>query len=400
MRTLNWKVYRIRRKKNIKVLFVVAEAATWKNDSLYQAMLVHPRFTPMILVVPDEQKKSLSKEGVDLCFDFFNKKGYSCIYPYKNNGKYINLQKVINPDIIFYQKPYLDYPKKFLFYYNMRSLFCYTGYAFHSLLTDWANDNDFFNVLWQNYYENDSSSVDLQQKYLNLSRSLVVTGLPLTDLFLNNKHEYQWKKADVKYKKIIWAPHYSIANSWLDYSTFLSIADDMLHFVTNTKLPIQFVFKPHPLLKSQLYDYPSWGKERTDWYYSQWDNLLNAQLETGEYVDLFMTSDAMIHDCGSFTIEYLHTLRPVMFILKDNDEEEHTKMMNTFARKAFDLHYKGRNIQDIQEFILGIVLNGVDSFLEERKNFVEKFLLPPNGKSAADNIILSILGIGYYNDKK
>ena len=64
---------------------------------------------------------------------------------------------------------------------------------------------------------------------------------------------------------------------------------------------------------------------------SEWESLSNAQLETGKYVDLFMTSDAMIHDCGSFTIEYHYTLKPVMYLVKG---EEHTKMMilNTFYR--------------------------------------------------------------------
>lgn len=33
---------------------------------------MHPGFTPLILVLPDEQKEeSLKREGVDTCFDFF-----------------------------------------------------------------------------------------------------------------------------------------------------------------------------------------------------------------------------------------------------------------------------------------------------------------------------------------
>ena len=51
--TLNFKVKRLRRKKNIRVLFAVVESATWKSDCLYKAMAEHPRFTPSILVLPD-----------------------------------------------------------------------------------------------------------------------------------------------------------------------------------------------------------------------------------------------------------------------------------------------------------------------------------------------------------
>ena len=40
-------------------------------------------------------------------------------------------------------------------------------------------------------------------------------------------------------------------------------------------------------------------------------------LET-EYVELFKSSDALIHDCGSFMAEYLVTNKPVLFLEKNN----------------------------------------------------------------------------------
>lgn len=101
MNTLKMRIRKVRQKENIRVLFAVAETATWKNDTLYKAMLKHPRFTPLLLILPDEQKEAnLSKEEVDLCFDFFCKRGYACSYPYQN-GKLINIRKVLKPDIIF-----------------------------------------------------------------------------------------------------------------------------------------------------------------------------------------------------------------------------------------------------------------------------------------------------------
>lgn len=70
-------------------------------------------------------------------------------------------------------------------------------------------------------------------------------------------------KTDKSRKRIIWAPHFSISDGGcLNYSTFLSIAEELLEFIKNTQLPVQMAFKPHPLLKSQLYNYSSWGKEK------------------------------------------------------------------------------------------------------------------------------------------
>ncbi|MCS2449208.1 CDP-glycerol glycerophosphotransferase family protein [Bacteroides thetaiotaomicron] len=398
MNTLKFRVHRVRQKKNIRVLFAVAESAIWKNDCLYKAMLEHPRFTPLILILPDEQKEaSLSKEEVDSCFDLFCRKGYACSYPYKD-GKLINIRKTLKPDIIFYQKPYKSYPPGFMYYKNMNALFCYTNYAFHSLLADWANENAFLKLMWQNYYENESAYIDLKRNFFNVSSNVLVTGLPVTDLFLNKKHEDKWKKTDKKCKRIIWAPHFSISDdsSYLKYSTFLSVAEEMLEFIKDTRLSIQIAFKPHPQLKNQLYAHPLWGKEKTDRYYSEWECLPNAQLETGEYVDLFMTSDAMIHDCGSFTIEYHYTLKPVMYLVNGR---EHTKMMNAYAKEAYDLHYKGKNMKDIRSFIENVISERSDYLLEKRKIFFKSYLLPPNHQPATQNIIHAILGTGHYAEK-
>jgi hypothetical protein len=118
------------------------------------------------------------------------------------------------------------------------------------------------------------------------SSNIVVTGLPITDLFLNENHEDRWKKTDEKYKRIIWAPHFSISDGGcLNYSTFLSIAEEILDFVKTTSLPVQMAFKPHPLLKSQLYDYSSWGKEKTDLEEETVDEvlrILKSEFEEGE----------------------------------------------------------------------------------------------------------------------
>jgi hypothetical protein len=56
---------------------------------------------------------------------------------------------------------------------------------------------------------------------------------------------------------------------------------------------------------------PNWGSEKTTAYYDKWDNLDNGQFKSGDYVDL-LTSDALIHDCGSFMAEYLVVGKPAL----------------------------------------------------------------------------------------
>ena len=79
---------------------------------------------------------------------------------------------------------------------------------------------------------------------------------------------------------------------------------------------------------------------------------------------------------------------PVMYLVKDDG---HTENMIPYAKEAFDLHYKGKSIDDIERFIQDVIA-GVDPLKEKRAAFKRQHLLPPNGRSACENIIYSILG--------
>lgn len=213
------------------------------------------------------------------------------------------------------------------------------------------------------------------------------------DLFglQNRKMQYQdpWKKQARSKKRIIYAPHHTISSKYKDglaLSTFLENADVMLEMMHKYSDRVQWAFKPHPLLYRNLLSV--WGQENTDKYYNEWKNADNSQFEDGEYDALFKYSDAMIYDCSSFTIEYLYTKNPVMFLVRQNGG---SNPHNAFSQKADELHQKGLTKADIDSFILDVI-NGIDPLKEEKEKFYNDSLTPPNGKTACENIINSILG--------
>ena len=208
----------------------------------------------------------------------------------------------------------------------------------------------------------------------NKGRNFIVTGyLGARKLLVHDESDSQaWKMQSTDVKRIIWAPHHSILNKdILNYSNFLDIADDMLSLAHEYNGRVQFAFKPHPGLKPKLYDHPEWGKERTDRYYAEWNNMPNSILAEGSYERLFRSSDAMIHDCSSFTVEYLYTGNPVMYVTKD----DHLDYLNDFGKACFDVHYKGKSISDIRSFIDRVVMDGQDSMKTIRSEFVNKNLM-------------------------
>ena len=116
----------------------------------------------------------------------------------------------------------------------------------------------------------------------------------------------------------------------------------------------------------------------------------NTQIETGQFVDLFMTSDAMVHDSGSFAVEYHYSKKPVMFVSKDMTPVLST--LSDFGKKAYGLHYIGGDEAAIRRFIDKVVLGGDDPMREQREQFFSDYLLPPEGKSVAQNMLDDIVG--------
>ena len=220
---------------------------------------------------------------------------------------------------------------------------------------------------------------------LNKGKNVKVVGFTAFDQFADCGRTIQWKKQECDKKKVIWAPHYSITDKGpIHHGSFLEIYDTMLEMARQFQTDIQFAFKPHPRLLSELYEYPVWGKERTDNYYRCWKDGNNTQLVTGDYVDLFLSSDAMIHDSVSFMAEYHFSHQPALYIT--GDVQQTKRQLNELGNRAIDAHYLGKQKSEIISFLENVVLRGEDPLRNKRLAFYNDYLIPPGGKSVAEII--------------
>lgn len=390
------RVRKARRKEKINILFITVSSAIWKADALYNAMRCHKRFSVEILLCPNMSisDTNLREREYHNLRTFFDKKGYHYVEwcPPENNATLGSIPATY--DIIFYPQPYPGLvPNAFDFLKNMHALLVSCEYAFHSGNQNWAYNTLYRNIAWIDCYEN-NATYQLSCKHKpNKGANSIVTGLPFVDEFYRNHYHNPWKAQTTPCKKIIWAPHWTIPSqntNLLNYSNFLQMAEYMLQFAQSQAGKLQFAFKPHPWLKRELYNHPDWGKERTDAYYNEWEQGINTQLEQGDYIDLFMTSDAMVHDCSSFCCEYLLTGKPVLFMAKN--EGKQVSLLNEMAHAAFYAQYIGHGLEDLQQFLQNQILNDHDPMRDIRAEVVRKYFTPPHGKSAAENIINTILG--------
>lgn len=384
----------VRKKEKIKVAFFLIHESVWKYEGVYHLFKKDSRFDPVVFVCPYTiyGDKNMAIE-MNNSFDSFKKRGYNVVKTLDDNtGRWLDVKEVIKPDIIFFTNPHKLTMKEYYITNFTSHLTCYAPYNFgNSHLFEEMHNQIFHNCLWKLFSETDYHK-QLSVKHAdNKGVNVVTTGYPGTDVFLNKNYEAKdvWKIKDKNIKRIIWAPHHTIDDNtdFLSYSAFLLYEKFMKNLLAKYKGNLQIAFKPHPLLKNKLYDHKDWGKHKTDSYYNFWKTSENGQLNEGEYIDLFFTSDGMIHDSGSFLTEYLYLNKPV---LHTNRDEKIKERMNLFGIESFNMHYHAKNQNDILIFVDNL-LKGVDEKKQERKFFLEEKLMPPKKLTASENIYNEIV---------
>lgn len=385
------KLEQIRKNDVITVAFQVWNLAKWKCDSVYNAMKQHPRFLPIIWVTDDptshEQEKVIARKKM---LKYFSSPEYH--YYYAENKE--KLYQKVKPDIIFIQEPY-EYNQDAILSVLNDELLCFVCYYISNTVSKSGNAL-FLNLCSAiRYVENQTVYNDLSI-ILNENHNLAIAGHPILDYLKDSQHSHKnrkdtiWK-AKSGAKKLIWAPHWTITNeSFYSNSSFLSICDYMIYIAKKYSNEIHIAFKPHPTLYRTLCNHPKWGKEKTDTYYNLWATMSNTQLEDGEYRDLFWGSDAMIHDCGSFIIEYLVVNKPCLYLQRNKNGYDD---FNKFAQDALNCYTIGTNSNDIEKFIIEQVIDKINHKKNSRANFHQQYLTSHKGKTAAENIIESILTI-------
>ncbi len=378
----------MRRKKEITVAFMVMNLPCWKCDSVFKLMLQHPRFRPIIWFVPELQITDAGERQRHdaLMKDFFMQRGYPVAVHYSLE----QMREEYAPDIVFLSKPY--YGCTICDAAGMdKELVCYVPYGYQNTLKD-----DYLygpeNYVWRNFYATQGIRRLASTLMQNGGWNVRVTGFPAADAYLfpepGAPDSSPWKVLRPGMKKVIWAPHWTVLReSFFSVSTFLEVAEGMLLLAEKYADQIQWAFKPHPLLRDSLYQHPDWGKERTDAYYGRWESMPNTQLETGAYVELFKQSDAMVHDSGSFIMEYLLVDKPCMYLQTGDGYAG----FNDDTLQALACYQKGSTVEEIEHFLLRLLDGTPDSMASARARYIKQYLMPPGNRPAAQNIIDAIL---------
>lgn len=380
----------IGKKDRIEVVFFVFNLAMWRYQGVYDLLSRDKHFNcHIVLTVPSTFTKEQQMTDLNQMRKYFSSRNIQFVDYDIEEPDGFNVKERINPDILFYPQPYgYIYPSNHEYLIFRDKLLCYIPYFVYIFEGEsQLYDLHFHNLAWKVFcpFQRDKERAKIAAR--NHGKNWVVTGYYMLDQYVNHDVVDVWKIKDRDVRRLIWAPHFTMSKvSWVTpHSNFLWMSQLMLNVAKMYKGRLQIAFKPHPRLKSELYRHPDWGKERTDNYFQQWDSLSNTQLETGNFVELFKTSDAMIHDSGSFTVEYLFVNKPVAYV--SNDVENLRSDYSDFGNCALDQHYIVGNEKDVIDFINDVVLESNDPKATQRTDFFNS-VLKPNVSGETSKIIV------------
>lgn len=348
-------------KEKLKVVFLAIHKSVWKVDPVFQKMLKDPFFEPIILVCPyTPYGEERMWQDMQEAYEYFEQKGYPLLSSYvENEQRWLKLEE-IQPNIVFFTNPHDLTRKEYYEDAYLNYLSCYVPYFF--LTTTHGNDqsiynNKFHNAMWKSFMPHQYSMDRAKQISACEAKNCILTGYPSCEYFVNKSiatltDRGAWKKQLGK-KRIIFSPHHTIDVGELEISNFISIADYMLDIAKKYKHKVQWSFKPHPILKSKLFLHPDWGRKKTEAYYNFWEEQEYTQLDDGDYTELFLQSDAIIHDCGSFIAEYLFIEKPCAYL--ELNGESQLKSINGFGKYALESYERIKSMDAIVEFVDSVI---------------------------------------------
>jgi glycosyltransferase involved in cell wall biosynthesis/CDP-glycerol glycerophosphotransferase (TagB/SpsB family) len=369
--------------EQLRVGFLVSSSARWNCQVLYSEMQADPRISPRIVLSQPEYRVEFARkvEVYREQRDFFLAVDPSLIELFDEISGVQRPIEDLDLDVIFYEMPWgmKDYPRRML----GRALNVYMHYGFMMMANHEMHYNiaTFHSYLWAYYTQTE----DHRRLHLEHDPSahdrLVVTGYPKLDVYLTEESpsEEVWEAAggvDGERPRVIYAPHHSLGRDNLGMSTFAWMHEPMLDLLLGEP-DVQWAYKPHPSLRFSVEKNDLMSSEDYAAYEALWQRAGNATVvDTGNYFDLFRTSDALVTDCGSFLAEYLPTGKPIIWLVS-----EATVGLNPVGEKFAEGFYAVRSRAEFEDVFDDVVRRGNDP-LRERRQELANSLFPARGTAS------------------
>jgi len=352
----------------VNVCFTVAMASMFPARPLFEKLICDDLFNPFILIIPDLRfGKDNVSAGQLHCHNEMLK---------SYNEKYIRIASLESDNFDIYNEVDIMVPSV---PYNVSSD-KYNMESFHkngklSILINYGFFRSTFDrklfvlynysSFWKVFLETEYNLIEYRKYSLSKGKNAVLSGYCKMDTY----KEIGRTNATT----IMICPHHSVDggyNPYLKLSNFIEYSE--LFLTLPGRYPdITFIFRPHPMLFMALENPTHWGKKKVDDYISKMKSYMNVVYSVqADYFQDFALSDGIIHDCGSYLVEYFYTKKPCCYMLKTNSniDEEFTEL----GKLCLDNCYIAYEEKHIIEFIDNVIINKHDPKKLTRERFAEE----------------------------
>jgi len=209
------------------------------------------------------------------------------------------------------------------------------------------------NLAWKIFADTTYTYQDYLKYQTIRGENVVLAGYSKMDNLSNKVSLRDTNSLNHNRKKILIAPHHTVSMEALPLSNFLKYYELIL------EMPIlfpnvDFVFRPHPLLFTTLVNNKLWTQEEIEHYIDKLQEKGVEYSTAGDYLGVFEECDAIINDCGSFTVEWLFTGKPGCFVYNEKLKKEH---LTTLMNMAIEKYTIAQCKEDIVKFVKAISEN-------------------------------------------
>lgn len=366
---------KLKKKSVLKVIFYVYDSCKWKCQKIYDEMLEHPNFEPLIVVTKNaannkDNPSYQTQEEISETFKFFKNKRMNVELGYDfEKNKHIPF-KNFKPDIIIYQHPWYVETSQGPVVCSKYALTAYVPYDIPTTTLETEYNLRFYQYVENFYVINENLKNFYAPRMDNKGINLKAVGAPSLE---NIKEE---PNGDF----VIYAPHWTINHEkTIAYSTFKENGKFILEYAKNHP-ELNWVFKPHPMLKKALIDNKFMNAQEVKEYYSEWEKIGKAYYN-GDYFEIFNNSRLMITDCSTFLVEYLMSGKPLINLVSENAPE-----FNIVLKDIVESFYKTNNNKMLEDRLNSILYENNDELKSKRVKLIQQFR-----QNTSKNIINDLL---------
>ena len=382
---------KLAREGRLKTGFVVLFSSTFTYRPIFEAMMQSKEFDPYVIVVPDVSRSpEFRAEQFTRAYEELSEK-----YPGRvvrgydpETSSHTDIGETYS--VLFFANPYghmvaPEYQIRHFWKKNVLMLYAYYGFGAVNYGRQ-VMQTDVYNSVWKLLLDTELSLQDLKTYQPVKGLNGIVTGYVKMDELAQIPVETNRRK------RILVCPHHTVMNwSPLNISNFRTYAEQILELPRRYP-DIDFVFRPHPMLFDNLRKHKLWTEAQIQRYLDTIERTPNMTYSVeGDYMELFVNSDAMIHDCSSFIGEYLFTEHPCCYMFKPETKAD--EVYTPLGIKCLENYYPAHSWQDVTDFIDSVVLGGQDPMKAQREQFVRKTLKIgyPNGTKNVVSMILEAI---------